>query len=78
MLPSEAAMGWPLGGVCPSCYGDAAFCGECGAVLPAALQVEVCAACEAAWHNSPKPGRVVVVVYEGDEPPLQFVARRRR
>jgi len=60
-IDTEAvAMGWPVavtpdGGdpaedveyVCPDCYGDEAHCRQCGAVLPADDEGDLCDDCEA-------------------------------
>ena len=50
-LSAEAIKaGWPISAangesICPDCYGDEAHCGDCGAVLPADEESEVCSAC---------------------------------
>jgi len=49
----ELAKNWPifaLNGllICPSCYGDEAFCSQCGALLDANTDVTVCDACREA------------------------------
>jgi len=49
----ERALNWPifaLSGllICPSCYGDEAFCARCGALLDAHADVSTCDACRAA------------------------------
>lgn len=50
-VPSEAvSMGWPVPGpdgdpICPSCYGDEAFCPN-GHVLPATADSVECSTCE--------------------------------
>lgn len=52
-IDSDAtAAGWPIatssGAQCPSCYGDEAFCIDCGAVLPAREEGPArCRACNA-------------------------------
>lgn len=48
----EIKLGWPIENlegklVCPSCYGDDAFC-ACGGVLPARQEGGQCAACVSA------------------------------
>jgi hypothetical protein len=43
-------LGWPLlteyGCICPACFGDEAYCSECGALLPANENVSRCEDCE--------------------------------
>jgi hypothetical protein len=48
----EAALGWPIHDldrelVCPSCYGDEAFCQRCGALLQATSEASRCDTCAA-------------------------------
>jgi len=53
LTAAEAALGWPiqlLDGeqyVCPACYGPAAFCPDCGEVLPVTDDDDRCPECEA-------------------------------
>jgi hypothetical protein len=45
-------LGWPLltefGCICPACYGDEAYCSECGELLPADEDVSRCEECREA------------------------------
>ena len=46
----EIDLEWPIstagGDMCPSCYGDDAFCGDCGETLIATSDTSRCPACE--------------------------------
>jgi hypothetical protein len=51
MTGAEDSLGWPISAlddgayVCPSCYGDEAFCARCGAVLDGHSDSDRCGAC---------------------------------
>ena len=56
-IPSseELACSWPIAAldgklVCPDCYGDEAYCRECGHLLNAIDESPVCPNCEACEH----------------------------
>lgn len=50
ITPEEAALEWPIstaeGLICPSCFGDEAFCCDCGETLIATSDTARCPACE--------------------------------
>jgi hypothetical protein len=49
ITPAESALGWPILDtdrlLCPSCYGDEAWCAVCGTLMPAYQDISTCEVC---------------------------------